>query len=518
MEPLPLGRFGADQRGNYTDVGIVNSGPQIGFYSELQIHQASHRGTISNQYCFRGYAGINSCGAGGTVTNAYGLHLEMLNNDSDGTVTNSYGVYINDTDTAGASTNRYGIYSEGSATKNYFEGNIGVGVVNPTYAFETNAGNGIKLSQATAAISIGSSWGDGVLNLKNGVTVFTSFDVPNAKIVNNLGKYLTASSTVAQFGTQDGYDATFVVSGVEKMRIDTDGNVGIGTTAPNLGSAKGLHIYSSAAAMVCQSTSSANSVLDIRADGIGDPQIFFDLAGATPFSIGVDNSDGDKFKISANYQLGTSDRLVIDSAGNVGIGTDAPNAAYKLHVHGLAYATGAVIGNSYAGQSPPSNGLVVEGNVGIGYYAATNKLGVYGNANVGSSYQSIAAPSNGLIVEGDVGIGNSAPQAELDVSGAIKGGFSLSAKSADFTLGVGDNGGFINGTSASFDQITISSDLGADFNVAVMNTGANVVITGSSSMIINGTVDGGVTLASGYQPASIVRLATNTYAVFGNLS
>jgi hypothetical protein len=119
---------------------------------------------------------------------------------------------------------------------------------------------------------------------------------------------------------------------------------------------------------------------------------------------------------------------------------------------------------------------------------------------------------------GDVGIGNSAPTTKLDVSGAIKGGFSLSAKSADFTLGVGDNGAFINGTSASFDQITISSDLGADFNVAVMNTGANVAIVGSSSMIINGTVNGTVTLASGYQPASIVRLATNTYAVFGNLS
>ena len=74
--------------------------------------------------------------------------------------------------------------------------------------------------------------------------------------------------------------------------------------------------------------------------------------------------------------------------------------------------------------------------MGIGTYSATNKLGVYGSANVGASYQSTAAPSNGLIVEGDVGIGNSAPQAELDVSGAIKGGFSLSAKSADFTLGV----------------------------------------------------------------------------------
>jgi len=294
--------------------------------------------------------------------------------------------------------------------------------------------------------------------------------------------------------------------------------VGIGTTAPNLGSAEGLHIYSSAAAMVCQSTSSANSVLDIRADGIGDPQIFFDLAGATPFSIGVDNSDGDKFKISANYQLGTSDRLVIDSAGNVGIGTAAPNAAHKLHVEGVFYARSGTIGSALVGQAPPTDGLIVYGNVGIGTYSATNKLGVYGSANVGASYQSTAAPSNGLIVEGDVGIGNSAPQAELDVSGAIKGGFSLSAKSADFTLGGADNGSLINGTSASFDQITISSDLGADFNASVLHTGNDVDIVASSSMIINGTVNGTVTLASGYQPASIVRLATNTYAVFGNLA
>jgi len=50
-----------------------------------------------------------------------------------------------------------------------------------------------------------------------------------------------------------------------------------------------------------------------------------------------------------------------------------------------------------------------------------------------------------------------------------------------------------------------------------MNTGANVVIGGTNSMIINGIENGSVTLASGYQPASIVRLTANTYAVFGNL-
>ena len=120
--------FWANHRNGYAENGVTWSGPSlIGFYAEQHISTASHRGTISNQYGFRASAGIHSCGVGGTVTNAYGVYIELLNNDSDGTVTNSYGVYINDTDTAGASTNRYGIYSEGSATKNYFQGSVGIG-------------------------------------------------------------------------------------------------------------------------------------------------------------------------------------------------------------------------------------------------------------------------------------------------------------------------------------------------------------------------------------------------------
>ena len=117
---------------------------------------------------------------------------------------------------------------------------------------------------------------------------------------------------------------------------------------------------------------------------------------------------------------------------------------------------------------------------------------------MGTSYITTSAPSNGLIVQGNVGVGNNAPQTELDVSGAIKGGFSLSEKSADFTLGGGDNGNLINGTSTSFDQISISSDLGANFNCSVIHSGQDVEITGSSNMIINGTVNGVVTLASGF--------------------
>jgi hypothetical protein len=233
--------------------------------------------------------------------------------------------------------------------------------------------------------------------------------------------------------------------------------------------------------------------------------------------------DGDtdtRIDVSADtIQLATAGTtaLTVASNSNVGIGTAVPNAAYKLHTQGLAYATGAVIGGSYAGQSPPANGLAIEGKTAIGYYTTSNNLGIYGNASVGTSYITASAPSNGLIVQGDVGIGTQSPATALEVNGAIKGGFNLSEKSADFTLGASDNGNFINGTSTSFDQISISSDLGAGFNVSVLNTGQDVDIVASSSMIVNGVTNGTVTLASGYQPGSIVRLATNTYGVFGNL-
>ena len=105
----------------------------------------------------------------------------------------------------------------------------------------------------------------------------------------------------------------------------------------------------------------------------------------------------------------------------------------------------------------------------------------------------------------------------LTVSGEIKGGVSVSEKTADYTLVAADNGTFISGTHANFDDLSITGDLGAGFNVTVMNPNADLDITASNSMVINGTTNGTVTLAQGYQPATIIRIAANTYAVFGNL-
>lgn len=76
---------------------------------------------------------------------------------------------------------------------------------------------------------------------------------------------------------------------------------------------------------------------------------------------------------------------------------------------GLAVGKSVSIGSSYATTSAPTNGLIVEGNVGIGETSPGSKLAVSGNASIGSSYDTTAAPTDGIIIEGVVGIGTSSP-------------------------------------------------------------------------------------------------------------
>ncbi|MDO8592242.1 MAG: hypothetical protein Q7R92_00545, partial [bacterium] len=51
----------------------------------------------------------------------------------------------------------------------------------------------------------------------------------------------------------------------------------------------------------------------------------------TRFTIGTDYSDSSKFKFSASVALGTNDRLTITTDGNVGIGTTSPPSIFAIH-------------------------------------------------------------------------------------------------------------------------------------------------------------------------------------------
>lgn len=95
---------------------------------------------------------------------------------------------------------------------------------------------------------------------------------------------------------------------------------------------------------------------------------------------------------------------------NVGIGSFSPG--YMLDVAG----GGRFLGSGNTALNP------TVGNVGIGTILSTNLLDVAKNEAIGVTYAGYqVAPANGLIVQGNVGIGSITPGQALDVQGTVRG-------------------------------------------------------------------------------------------------
>ncbi len=137
--------------------------------------------------------------------------------------------------------------------------------------------------------------------------------------------------------------------GSERIRIDSSGNVGIGTTDPN----EKLTIVGDGTKAKIELLVTGNT---------GESQIHFG-----------DDDDVNSGRIAYNhtsdymsfYTNNVGDRMIINSSGNVGIGTTSPN--YKLEVNGGARTGGVVTysknygsldttGNAVAGLTTSFNG------------------------------------------------------------------------------------------------------------------------------------------------------------------
>jgi hypothetical protein len=165
-----------------------------------------------------------------------------------------------------------------------------------------------------------------------------------------VGAYVAAISesstpdTALVFGTRD--NAGGGVDANERMRIDSDGNVGIGTSSPSVR----LQVSSATAAQIyATDTTSSNTA-----------QMFASSAGAV---------FGSFTNAPVQFRTNNSERIRIASDGSVGIGTTSPTNL--LSVAGNANVTG----NTTLGDASTDT-VTVNGYMGVGGAPATN-VGFY---------------------------------------------------------------------------------------------------------------------------------------------
>ena len=199
-------------------------------------------------------------------------------------------------------------------------GNVGIGTTSPVDLLQVNRSSG---SGVTSGISLTTSAGAG----GDGSYIKWTGNVTAEKIARIDGVIEGTDLGSIRFNTGNGADGF-----AERMRIDSSGNVGIGTSS--LSSYSKLAVYSSDGAGFTGIT----SINSNASSGIAGIQFSSDTT-YTKAAIGLLRSAAngvgslvfynDSNTDAANWSTG-DEKMRIDSSGNVGIGTSSPNASAIL--------------------------------------------------------------------------------------------------------------------------------------------------------------------------------------------
>ena len=212
-----------------------------------------------------------------------------------------------------------------------------------------------------------------------------------------------------------------VVAMTERMRIDSSGRLLIGTT--DIG-------YTGFGDDLTIGSASGNNGMTIRS-GTSNYGTFY-FSDATGTSAGtyagkIQYNHSDNSMVFATNS--SSERMRINSSGNVGIGTSSPNAELHISKSADANSTELILENTFTASGSTDEIIQLQARFG-GYdasYIITGKEEDFTTSANRSSFMSFTTRKDGTLAEkmridssGNVGIGTSSPTQKLDVSGTVK--------------------------------------------------------------------------------------------------
>lgn len=396
-------------------------------------------------------------------------------------------------------------------------GNVGIGTSSPGAKLEVkNSSTNTTIGGSSSVIKINND--SGTLNATSGIEFFHGPDTSSnaVRIAGVYGQYASYNASGLGgnliFATNTAGDATID----ERMRINSSGNVGIGGTSP---SAK-LQTFASDGAYllaVSGTTKGFRVVTDANQTSIQGVDSTL-TASYQPLTLA-----GSDLRFQSN---GITERMRIDSSGNVGIGTSSPTN--KLTVDGNANITGNTTLGDASGDTLTINaGTVTIGSnynwnrTGITFAAGSSPVLTYsvsGTADAGGTTSMYAAHNFNTTITG------------ANAAVSINGGQSYVAHGGSATVGT-----LIGwGTSSNLTSTgNVTSLYGLYANNVLSNTGSvtagSAIAVGSPTLSSTGTIttyngiqifnvgNAKITSAYGINIADITN-STNMRGIFSQVS